>query len=192
VHDEEPAKLSPDLVRQAIPILQKYRKPGRHFPKVSAGPHYRAELTEEAEALYMRYRFVTSRLRETGSEPQSVAQILYWLQGLKSLSYAPAAWRIWKDALEEARRNDSLVAKQISTLVLVATAKWLFLLVENTPAPAAIAEVRWIADQPLFDAELFVFSVTGSQRSGCNIGIFRSERSDRWDYRFLEGSHHQT
>lgn len=90
----------------------------------------------------MRYRFVASRLRETGSEPQSVAQILYWLQGLKALSYAPAAWRIWKDALEEARRKDTLVAKQISTLVLVATAKWLFLLVEHTPSTAAIAEVR--------------------------------------------------
>lgn len=81
--------------------------------------------TEEAEALYARYRFISNRLTELGEEPQNKAHILKWLEGLKTLFYGPAAWRIWEDCVRHAETEGKAVSKDVTRAVLITIAKWL-------------------------------------------------------------------
>ena len=121
--DLSPSSLQPSLLYEVIPSLSTFRQ----LPKTSQlhGTGRLIAITEEAEALYSRYRFLSNRLAELGEKPLDDRSICIWLDGLQKLSYAPAAWRIWEDCARHTETLGRPVSKTVARQVLITMAKWL-------------------------------------------------------------------
>ena len=121
-----------DLLAGAIPSLLAYDTRGVRPTKTRTASLALSALQDEAEALYARYRFLSSSMNESGAGPLPVEVVLEWAKAFERLGYAPAAWRLWKDGIASGVLSPTVQgpgrvtdAKKLADAVLLASLQWL-------------------------------------------------------------------
>ena len=124
--------IPPDLLAGAIPSLLAYDTRGVRPTKTRTPSLALTALQDEAEALYARYRFLSSSMDESGAGPLPVEVILEWAKAFERLGYAPAAWRLWRDSIASGVLSHPVRApgrvtdaKRLADAILLASLQWL-------------------------------------------------------------------